>query len=219
MIEYVLRKHINEIIDNLDMSNEDLRKRYKWFKLEISNEFKKNSSGEYKTDEHKIIVYQTDNHINANEVCTILHELAHHCDLCNRGTINHQKEFYEMYRKLIYSALDLKKITKEEMVEMNYSNSDYRKVQKILDEYVEKSPRIKINDKNVADLHIYNCYEYKDILRRMGYHWNQRNKSWYKTIEITEIEMEVETLQSFGIKEYELADPNKIKLLREDDNL
>ena len=72
-------------------------------------------------------------HNNANEVSTTLHDLAHHINFCNGGERGHGTDFYNVFRELIFSALDLKKITLQEMKNMNLQSQKMRELAPELD--------------------------------------------------------------------------------------
>ena len=213
MYEKTLRRHLNEIIDNLGIEDPAVVKAYKSFKLEITNKTYKTKSGDYNLRTQKIRITQTASHNNANEVKTALHELAHHLDYCNRGTSGPGKEFYEQYRRLIYSALDLDKITLDEMREMNRSNSDYSKVQKILNEYVRKPAIARIQTELTYEINVPGLSAQDVRLVAYGYQYNQRRKTWYRNIAPNAIDFERMTLRSLGIEEIQLLDSNTIQML------
>ena len=213
MYEKTLRKHLNEIIDNLGIENEELVKKYKDFKLEITNRMYKSKSGDYNKKTRKIRITQTSSHNNANEVSTALHELAHHLDNCNRKDTDHSKLFYDEFRKLIYSALDLDKISLEEMQEMNRSNSDYSKVQKILKEYERKDPIISKSNNLMYEINVFDLAADDPRLIAHGYQYNQRRKTWYRNIAPEAVELEKKLLEMLDLHDIQLKDANTIQML------
>ena len=213
MYEDTLRKHLNEIIDNLGVKDRDLLKQYKNYKLEISDKHLKSRLGYYYSATMKIELTRYSLEKNANNVCTALHELAHHLDYCDRANVAHDKEFYREYRRLIYSALDLEKITIEEMAEMSKIASDYNKVMKILSEYKRKDPVINKNKDLMYELNIQGVGEEDKRLIPHGYTYNQRRKTWFKTISPKTVDFEKNVLNYLGISSYQLKDANKIHLL------
>ena len=213
MYEDTLRNHLNEIIDHLDTEDPELIRKYKNFKLEISNRVYKGKSGDYDRRTMKIRITITSSHNNANEVSTTLHELAHHINYCNGGQRGHGADFYSVFRELIYSALDLKKITLEEMKSMNRSNTDYSKVMKMLDEY-EKRQLVKETDKRFEyEINVPGIAENDPQLIPYGYKYNQRRKTWYKNVDPELVEYEKEFLGMIGIDSLQLKDANQIQML------
>ncbi len=213
MYEKTLRRHLYEIIDNLGIEDPAVAKAYKSFKLEITNKTYKTKSGDYNYRTQKIRITQTSTHNNANEVKTALHELAHHLDYCNRGKSGHDEEFYAQFARLIYSALDLDKITLEEMREMNRSNSDYRKVQKILGAYERKPAIARRQTELTYEINVPGLAANDPRLFAYGYQYNQRRKTWYRNIAPNAIDFERTMLKSLGIEEIQLLDSNTIQML------
>lgn len=213
MYEDTLRKHLNEIIDNLGVEDRDLMKKYKNYKLEISDKHLKSRLGCYYPTTMKIKLTRYSLEKNANNVCVALHELAHHLDHCDRGCSAHDKEFYKEYRRLIYSALDLEKITKEEMAEMSKIASDYNKVMKILSEYKRKEPIINKSKELMYELNVQGVSEKDRRLISHGYTYNQRRKTWFKIISPKTVDYEKKVLNFLGISSYQLKDANKIQML------
>lgn len=213
MYEDTLRQHLNDIIDNLGINDYETVRKYKNYRLEITDKSFSSKSGDYTYKTQKIRITKTSSHNNANEVCTALHELAHHLDNCNRGTSGHGPEFYREYRQLIYSALDLGKITVEELKSMNHSNTDYRKVMKILNEYVRKKPIIELDEPSMIEVNVSGLGEKDPTLIAHGYQYNQRRKTWYINVSPDLVEYEQDMLSRLGITQIQLKDANTIQML------
>lgn len=201
--EYTLKKQIDKIIENAFYDiEEDKKKRYKWFKLVLSDTSFKSFSGRYIPAARTVEVYDITDQ-ESNNISTLLHEVAHHIDYCNTiGGNGHQKEFYDIYIKLIYSALDLNKIKLEEFKKMKYRNTDYNKIQKILDKYVRQEPHIKINEDELIVIKISDGFDYKSDLFKLQYHWNKLTKTWDKEdINKEDLDNEKRQILNLGIKE------------------
>ena len=213
MYEDTLRRHLDEIIDNLGVEDPDLIRKYKNFKLEISNRIYASKSGDYDRRTMKIRITKTSSHNNANEVSTTLHELAHHINFCNGGERGHGTDFYNVFRELIFSALDLKKITLQEMKNMNRSNADYSKVMKMLNEYENRPSCRRSEEKFEYEINVPGIAENDPQLIPYGYKYNQRRKTWYKNVDSALVEYEKEFLGMIGIDSLQLKDANTIQML------
>lgn len=207
----VLKKHLDEIIDNLDVDIR-LRDRYKKFDLYLSKDTKKTYSGVYYPSIRTIVIPTTPEHKNANQVSTLLHELAHHCDDINRGKSDHGTEFYKMFAMLLYSALDLGKIEYEDALNLAHINSDYTKVIKILRQY---QPRLPLNKKknDLVHLIVKNVKENVSKLKLFGYEFNERGNYWFRAMIPGVTDYEIKTLQQYGFTDYEIVDSNKIHII------
>ena len=213
MYEDTLRRHLDEIIENLDFDDYDLKKKYKNYKLEISDKHLSSRNGCYFARTMTIQITRSSEEKNANNVKTTLHELAHHLDYINRGRTGHGKEFYEQYRKLIYSALDLNKITLTEMMEMTYNSTDYKKVMKILQEYERKPPRIELDEELIYEINVPGLGRKDSRMATHGYTYNQRRKTWFRQVGADTLNFEKRFLESLGISEFDIRDANTINML------
>ena len=181
-IEYDLKKKLDEIIDNAFQDIEqEKREKLKWFRLNIQLKNKKSYHGFYNAENHTIVINNISD--EGNNILTLLHEVAHHIDWCIYGKTGHQKEFYEVYEKLLYSALDLDMVSLYQLKHAKQRSTDYTKVQKILDSY--KPHKVKGRKKTYL-IQISNAYEQKEILKENRYHWNKVSKTWDKKVESEE---------------------------------
>lgn len=214
MFEKVLKSHLDEIVDNLDVDYK-LKLRFKNYDLKLSSDIKKSFSGVYYANTRSIVITVTPTHTNANQVCTALHELAHHCDSINRGATDHSKEFYSWYALLIYSALDLKKINYEDALNIVHVNSDYSKVIKILRNYVPKLPKDK-QPEELLNIIVKDVPKDDKRIKTYGYTYNQRGDYWFRSIRPEVQDYELETLDSLGYENHTVTDANLITILDDD---
>lgn len=214
MYEQTLKKHLDEIIDNLDVDLR-LKDQYKDFEFVFVDKTLNSRSGVYFLRRGIIEVTQTKKHTNANQIMTCLHELAHHIDTVNRGTSDHSKEFYKQFALLIYSALDLGKVTYQDAINIVHANSDYRKVIKILENY---EPKLPINKKpyELVAVNVKGLAEEDKTLQGMGYEWNQRRKCWFRNVLPDVARFEKETLANMGYEDVDLIDANLITIYDDD---
>lgn len=197
-----IKKTLNDIIKNTYVEN--INPAYYKFYIEISNEVSKTKHGYYNEKNQKIKIYNTYRD-DDSVLCTTIHELAHHIDYCNRHTSDHQKPFYAVYRKLLYTAMDMGIIDKYKFLSIVKDATDYSKVLKMMEEYVPNPIEYK---KNVYLISVYDCYAIKDILKEKGYHYNGNTSAWEK--EIMDVEEEKVWLSQFEEIRIEITNANKI---------
>lgn len=178
--EYLVKQTLIKIIENAKFDCE--RENYKWFKLNFLNDDRKSFAGDYDMRTHiiRVFVPKTSAKTNANLICTTLHEVSHHIDWCNRHTSDHSDAFYEIFQKLLYSALDLNVVSVSDIKNMPRLTTDHNKILKFIKIY-SPNPNKDINE-NYLIVNVYNCYSEKEKLKENGYFWNGTLKAWYKKI-------------------------------------
>lgn len=126
--EFLVKQTLIKIIENAKFDCE--RENYKWFKLNFLNDDRKSFAGDYDMRTHiiRVFVPKTSAKTNANLICTTLHEVSHHIDWCNRHTSDHSDAFYEIFQKLLYSALDLNVVSVSDIKNMPRLTTDHNKI-------------------------------------------------------------------------------------------
>lgn len=168
---------------------ENLNEKYLKFYIELSPKDSKSMHGFYRYKDRHIVIYNTYRDDEAI-LCTTVHELAHHVDFCNRGKSDHQKEFYEVYEKLLFTAMDMGIIHKEKFLLTNKDASDSNKIRKMMEKYHPNTVDYK---KDMVIISFTNCFEYKDYLKSKGYSYNSNTKAWEK--EVADIDTEMKSLK------------------------
>lgn len=168
---------LNDLVDYTYGHSDQLSK-YKAFYVEFIDARRKGFHGDYHLKTHHIRIfnlYRDDSAI----IATTIHELAHHIDQVNRGTSSHGKEFYAEYKKLLYTALDMKLFDKEQYLNATRDASDTNKVKKMIAEYEPNDIGYQKNSKRII---VKNGYEIRDALKDAGFRFNHVNKTWEKVI-------------------------------------
>lgn len=178
---YKLKNNLDQIID-IAYNGEDTETlwAYKKYFIALEDEVRRSMHAKYKIKEKKIIVYNL-HRSDAAIAATCIHELAHHIDATNRGVTDHGKNFYRIYQKLLYAALDFGLFDKWEFIRANADASDSNKVQEMIKHY---SPKPIKSDENKIEFIVKNCYNIKDELKERGYHFVGTDKTW--RIEVAE---------------------------------
>ncbi|NFI02366.1 hypothetical protein FDB15_18255 [Clostridium botulinum] len=199
--------------DIIDYAFKDIddkkKKRYKHVFFEISNKEMGTFHGDYSGKDNKIRIFNLSRD-DESTLCTSLHELAHHIDYVNRGTSDHSKEFYNVYKELIKAAIEMELITKEQILNLKRDASDTNKVKKIVEELnINKIDKYK---KDKLIIKIKNSFDIKDKLKALGYGWNGTSKVWEKEILAIDKENENKKIESLTNQEnIEIAPANEIK--------
>lgn len=176
MLERRIKKYLDDIIDVAYAEiPEEKRNRFHWFKLMIKKVEKETSSGMYHYSTHIIEVYNPSLGTRHLAKCC-LHELSHHIDYCINGISGHKKPFYEVYRRLIYAALDMKILSQRDFDD--HWSSDANKVRKIVSEYKPHPIDYKIEELYLV--RVYNAFDLKEKLKEKHYHWSPIEQVWEK---------------------------------------
>ena len=199
-IEYQLKKQLDNIIENAFCDDPKVET-YKKFRLKISDRNVRSYSGTYNERTNTIEIVDIRGK-EANNISTLLHEVSHRIEKHMYGKTGHQKTFYEIFRKLIHSALDLGYIDKDEMKQMDHRNVDYKKVMKMLDSYVKCEPKIEVLKTKLIE--VSNSYSIKDKLRENNYYWNSVSKTWTKEVYNSLINSELKKLESLNIQKSDI---------------
>lgn len=212
--EWEMKKQLIEIINNADLPQEKA-KYYTWFKLQFDKRELKTKLGDYNFKTHVIRLFNCHSSNNVNTALTLLHEASHHIDWVIRGKVNHDKHFYYVFRQLLYSAFDLNKITKEEVLAMSKISSDDKKLRKMAYEYRPKDRLEKSSKKDMVDFEVFNCYLVKETLKENGFRWNGTLKAWYITVEPYQIDDVKLFLKQLGCDDFEIQDANRMNIKRD----
>ena len=199
-----MKNILNDLASYVYKGNQKLDK-YLRFYVVISRHNMKTWHGRYWPSEHRIEIYNLYRD-DAAIVATTVHELAHHIDCCNRGDSDHSKEFYRVYKELLYGALDMKLFSKNEFLEANRDARDSQKVVKMITDYNAQDAGYK---KDVQTIHVFNCFQLKEQLKERGYLWNPINKCWEKEVPVEDVSDEQNFLESVHA-EYEVNVNNRI---------
>lgn len=185
-----LKQVLDDIVRNTYKS--DFKESYLRFYVEITGKTAVSRHGTYNLKTHKISIH---NSFRDDEsiLCTTIHELAHHIDLCNRGTSDHQEPFYREFKKLLFTAMDMGVIHKEKFLETAKDASDSNKIRKMMTEYTPRNISYK---KDTITITVYDCYEHRFALKELGYKFNGGSKAWEK--ETADVEAEKEKLSAFS---------------------
>lgn len=197
------------LCDIIDYVYEENRDKYKKFYISIIPKESKRCHGLYKPKTKAIEIYNLSrpyNHI----ILTVLHELSHHIDSCDRGDSNHKKPFYDIFYKLIIAALELKIISKRDII-TETDSKDRDTLQKYYGSI--KNWEIETRDeykKDIKIIKVINSFAIKDYLKIRGYKYSKLEQAWIKELKIDRVIDELNKLRRItdeeNIKIYDRSD-------------
>ena len=184
------------------------QKAYKAFYIEYIDKEFKSKHGDYNTKNKHIRIFNL-SRTEDQLVVTSIHELAHHINFVNDTSHSfepHGQEFYKVYKKLLFTALDMGLFNKWQFINATADASDSRKVKRMLEEYRPYPIDYK---KDMKLIQVFRAYEIRKNLQKHGYKYNSVLKSWEKE---TEKPLDEATfLDSIGA-DYKIVDARSINL-------
>ena len=191
---YIIKQKLCEVVDQA-YAKDPLLPRYKKFYVELIDKDLSSKHGDYNQKTHHIRIFNLYRD-NSAIIATTLHEVAHHIDWCNRGDTSHDAEFYVVFKKLLFAALDLGVFSKGSYLNAIRDSSDGNKVRKILSGYTPNS-----NKKNQKmKITIENGYEIRKILSDIGFRYNRQSKAWEKSVLPKDVTSEKKSLDALNVK-------------------
>lgn len=158
------------------------QKAYKAFYVEYIDKEFKSKHGDYNTKNKHIKIFNL-SRTEDQLVVTSIHELAHHINFVNDTSHSfepHGQEFYKVYKKLLFTALDMGLFNKWQFINATADASDSRKVKRMLEEYRPHPINYK---QDVKLIQVFYAYEIRKNLQKHGYKYNSVLKSWEKETE------------------------------------
>ena len=189
-----VKRILNDLVEETYKGNRRLRN-YKSFYVSVLNKKMKSKHGDYDPITHYIRVYNLYRPDSAI-IATTIHELAHHIDYMTRDVTDHSRAFYDTYRELLYTALDMGLFTKEDYLNATADASDSNKIRKMISGYIP-SPTGYKEDK--ARVIVKNGFDHREKLKSLGYVWNPIEKVWEKEIDKSAAPQEVFSLRKDGM--------------------
>lgn len=184
------------------------QKAYKAFYVEYIDKEFKSKHGDYNTKNKHIRIFNL-SRTEDQLVVTSIHELAHHINFVNDTSHSfepHGQEFYKVYKKLLFTALDMGLFNKWQFINATADAGDSRKVKRMLEEYRPYPIDYK---KDMKLIQVFRAYEIRKNLQKHGYKYNSVLKSWEKE---TEKPLDEATfLDSIGAN-YKIVDARSINL-------
>lgn len=147
------------------------QKAYKAFYVEYIDKEFKSKHGDYNTKNKHIRIFNL-SRTEDQLVVTSIHELAHHINFVNDTSHSfepHGQEFYKVYKKLLFTALDMGLFNKWQFINATADADDSRKVKRMLEEY---RPHPIDYKKDMKLIQVFRAYEIRKNLQKHGYKYN-----------------------------------------------
>lgn len=184
------------------------QKAYKAFYVEYIDKEFKSKHGDYNTKNKHIRIFNL-SRTEDQLVVTSIHELAHHINFVNDTSHSfepHGQEFYKVYKKLLFTALDMGLFNKWQFINATADASDSRKVKRMLEEYRPYPIDYK---KDMKLIQVFRAYEIRKNLQKHGYKYNSVLKSWEKE---TEKPLDEATFLDSMEADYKVVDARSVNL-------
>lgn len=145
---------------------------------------------------------------NAELLITALHGASHHIDTISRGYSLHDADFYLIHKRLLFAAMDMGLLEKDDIVHSSSRARNRDKLAKLVSEYVRRPINNTDNSENTSIL-VYSAYSQRDMLKSKDYHWNPIELCWTKDCNLKDVQSENEFLQKAGITDFEIVQTGK----------
>ncbi|EDT15821.1 hypothetical protein [Clostridium perfringens] len=184
-MQYRIYKTLCDVIDITYPDNE----KYKKFFLDIQNRELKTSHGDYNISNAHIRIFNLSRPYNSI-IVTVIHEVSHHIDFCQRKETDHSRKFYDIYHNLLLGALSLGIINLEDIKNIDDSAAPTQLTRYFgdIDTWYFKK---KVYKEDINIIKVKNSFNIKEILKRRGYHYSKIEQCWY--IELSNLELNNET--------------------------
>lgn len=162
--------------------------------IELINKNMESKHGDYNLKTRRIRIfnlYRETDYI----ICCAIHELAHYVEHMTTGTTGHQKSFYEIYRKLMETAVRKGYFNYNKMRDAK-DVRDIRQQEKYFGAITVSCENVSTN---LLKIEVSNCFDFKEQLKQRNYKWDGLSKVWVKTMPEEEALEEVDMLQKMGL--------------------
>lgn len=197
-----IKKQFDDIIIFAYKSDTKLDSYLKYY-INFEPKTYKSFAGQYHSDTHTIDIILGSIHNNASAVLEVLHNLSHHILYCQCKSDAHDERFYAIYKKLLSSALRLKKVDPDECIATLRQSNPRSALLKTLESYKSNSSsRVSSgtqHDSPVSSGSAIICvasgYKNKNVLKLRNYFWNSLSKSWQKRVPVADLVQEINDLK------------------------
>lgn len=198
-----LKRQMNDIIDvAYDDYHPNRVRQFKRFNLMCTDGMMKTRLGDCRWDSEKkssrIRIFYLADESFAATLITVIHEVSHHIDYSLRGDSGHDAEFYDVHKRLLFAAIDMGILTKDDVV---YSDSSAQNRHKLANMIRDYKPRIVEYKRDTVQIFVYDAFSQKEALKERGYRWNALDKAWVLETTNASVDEENEFLLASGLKE------------------
>lgn len=191
-----IKKILNDLVSYAYAGSPNL-KAYQAFYIEYVDKELKSKHGDYDKKERRIHIYNL-SRTEEQLIVTTIHELAHHITLIDHDSCQtnpHGPEFYDVYKRLLFTAMDMGLFNRYLFLKTTADASDSRKVAKLLETYKRHPIDYK---KDLVLIQVLHGFDSREALKAHDYRYNTLNKAWEKETDTPDVETEF--LDSIGVK-------------------
>src|ERR1700722_1252384 len=130
-------------------------------------------------------------------LATTIHELAHHCEVCNTGKTGHGKIFYITMRDLMITAMKHGWVLPDDLRGLENGNAPSDKV------FIKKFSADLMNIRpaptcSTSIIKVFDAFAIKDTLKSCGYQWSKLELCWAKEVPAEQVEHETQFVTAIG---------------------
>jgi hypothetical protein len=152
--------------------------------------------GDYDRKTRKIRIVNLSRNIGAI-LATTIHELAHHCEVCNTGTTGHRDTFYITMRDLMITAMKHGWVVQDDLRGLENGNAPSDRV--FIKKFGADLSKIKTATPcNTSIVKVFDAFAIKDTLKSSGYQWSKLELCWAKEVPVERVEHESQFLAACG---------------------
>jgi len=179
------------------IADETYPKRISRFSLDMLPDEFASRHGDYDRATKKIRIMNLSRGVGAI-LATTIHELAHHCEVCNTGTTGHGETFYLTMRDLMITAMKHGWVLPHDLQGLATGNAPSDRV--FLRKFGDDLAQIKSSTTGSASIiiKVFDAFAIKDALKAAGYNWSKLELCWAKEVPTDEVEQETRFVAACG---------------------
>lgn len=171
-----------------EIAEKTYNKKPRSFDVHIIPEERKSFHGQYWPDKKLIEVFNLSRPTEF-VISTTIHELAHHIAYTEYSNLKHDKQFYKIFKELLETSVKLGYVNYDKVREKTDS-LDIQQMEKYHGKITAKYDASMDSNKDYSLIKVFNSYEIKDELSKIGYFFNSTEKLHQKKVHNNSIEKE-----------------------------
>jgi predicted SprT family Zn-dependent metalloprotease len=179
-----------------EIAEKTYNKKPRNFDLKIVLEERKSFHGQYWSDKKRIEIFNL-SRPTEYVISTTIHELAHHIEYCEHGNLQHNKEFYKVFKELLETAIKIGYIDYD-YIRNKTDSVDIKQMEKYFGKINVKYDPSMDSNKNYSLIKVFNSFNIKDSLFKLKYFYNYTEKIMQKKVHNDNIENEVKLLKEIN---------------------
>lgn len=167
-----------------------------WFSVDMLPDEFASKHGDYHRKTKKIRIMNLSRGVGAI-LATTIHELAHHCEVCNTGSTGHGETFYLTMRDLMITAMKHGWVQHHDLQGLATGNAPSDRV--FIRKFGEELGQVKsCMTGNTNIIKVFDGFAIKDGLKAAGYNWSKLELCWAKEVPVDEVGQETSFVAGLG---------------------